>query len=145
MDPIKSYFTKEGWKKDFQKTREDFANMYKSSKLDDLVRNESGDVAVAALVATVAMPVCAYVGSYVGEGLGWVGGNIIDFIPYVNDVAPWLIERSGLINDAKTAVDLNENLYQTTGAISGFWVGLWLPWKVSATYMVAKKSAPFKV
>ena len=30
-----------------------------------------------------------------------------------------------MINDAKTAVDLNENLYQTTGAISGFWVGLW--------------------
>lgn len=132
MEPIKSYFTKEGWKKDFQKTREDFTNLYSSSKLDDLVRDERGNVAVGALVATAAMPVCAYVGSYLGEGLGYVWGNIIDFIPLVNDVAPWLAERSGLINDAKTAVDLNENLYQTTGAISGFWGGLWLPWKVLA-------------
>ena len=132
MEPIKSYFTKEGWKKDLQKTREDFSNVYKSNKLDDLVRGESGNVAVAALVVTAAMPVCAYAGSYVGEGLGWVWGNIVDFIPYVKDVAPWLAERSGLINDAKTAVDLNENLYQTTGAISGFWGGLWLPWRILA-------------
>ena len=104
--------------------------MYKSIKLDDLVRDESGNVAVAALVATAAMPVCAYAGTYVGEGVGWVVGNIIDFIPYVNDVVPWLAERAGLISDAKNAVDLNENLYQTTGAISGFLGGLLLPWKI---------------
>ena len=141
MEPIKSYFTKKGWKKDFQKTREDFTDMYKSSKLDDLVRDERGNVAVGALVATaVGMPVCAYVGTYLGEGMGYVWGNIVDFIPLVNDIAPWLAERAGLINDAKTVVDLNENLYQTTGAIGGFWGGLWVPWKVLTK--IISKSAP---
>ena len=135
MEPIKSYFTKEGWKRDLQRTREDFSSVYKSSKLDDLVRDQSGNVAGATLIVIATMPVCAYVGSYVGEGLGYLGGNFIDFIPLVKDVAPWLAERAGLINDAKNAVDLNENLYQTTGAIAGFWGGLWFPWKVlSAVY-----------
>ena len=130
MEPINSYFTKEGWNKDLQRTREDFSRLYKSSKLDDLVRDERVSVAVVLLATTAAMPVCAYAGSYVGEGVGWACGNIIDFIPYVNKVAPWLAERTGMLSDAKNAVDLNENLYQTTGAISGVCGGLWLPWKV---------------
>ena len=103
---------------------------FKNRLEDLLVKDGQGNIAVGALVATAAMPVCAYLGSYLGEGLGYVWGNIIDFVPYVRDVAPWLAERAGLINDAKTAVDLNENLYQATGAIGGFWGGLWLPWKV---------------
>ena len=56
-------------------------------------------------------------------------GNIIDFIPAVNNVAPWLAERSGLVSGSPVQ-DLNENLYQTTGALSGFYGGLFLPWKV---------------
>lgn len=70
MEPVESYFTKKSWRRDLQKTRENFSNIYKSSRLDGLVRNESGNVSVVALVATAAMPVCAYFGSYVGEGLG---------------------------------------------------------------------------
>ncbi len=88
------------------------------------------DLADSALEVTatiVATPICAYLGSYVGEGLGWLGGNIIDMIPLAKDVAPWLAERAGLIQDGKTIAELNENLYQTSGAVSGFWSGGFLP------------------
>lgn len=71
-------------------------------------------------------------GTYLGEGVGYVVGNIIDYIPLARDVAPWCAERAGLITDSKTAVDLNENLYQTSGAVGGFWEGLWFPWKLPA-------------
>ncbi len=101
------------------------------SKLEDSVRGEIGGI-VAGAIDMAAMPVCAYFGSYIGEGIGYVRGNMIDFIPYVNDVAPWLAERAGLINNAENTTDLNENLYQTSGAIAGFWGGLLLPWKVIA-------------
>jgi len=99
-------------------------------ELTDIVNNEKGNAALGVAVAIVATPICAYLGSYVGEGFGWAYGNIIDFIPLVNDVAPWLAERAGLINDAKEVANLNEDLYQTTGSISGFWGGMALPWKV---------------
>ncbi|MBI5065787.1 hypothetical protein HZA97_06120 [Candidatus Woesearchaeota archaeon] len=102
------------------------------SGLENCLRRESGNALLGLVVATAAMPVCAYLGSYAGEGLGWLWGNIVDFVPYVRDVAPWLAERTGLIQDAKNVVDLNENLYQTAGAVSGFWGGLWFPWKVLA-------------
>lgn len=104
------------------------------SKLEDLIRDENGQSMVGPLVAVtatiIATPVCAYLGSYVGEGIGYAWGNVVDFIPYVRDVAPWLAERTGLINDAKKVVDLNENLYQTSGAVAGFWGGLFLPLRI---------------
>jgi len=109
------------------------------SKLENLVRQKRGNALIGAVVATATMPVCAYLGSYLGEGAGYLWGNLIDVIPYINTVAPWLAERTGLITDAKNAVDLNENLYQTTGAIGGFWGGLFFPWKV-LTRMYPNKS-----
>ena len=73
------------------------------------------------------MPLCAIAGSYIGQGLGWCLGNVIDIIPQANRVAPWLAERSGLFSDAKGAIDLNENLYQTSMGTTGFWTGLFAP------------------
>lgn len=100
------------------------------SKLENLVRTEKENILIAAAFATVAMPVCAVIGSYLGEGAGYLWGNLINIIPGINAIAPWMAERSGLISDAKNAANLNENLYQTTGAIGGFWYGLWFPWKL---------------
>ena len=112
-----------------KKTLKTYLN--KSEKLPDLTENRNkGHVGLALLLGIASTPVCAYVGSYIGEGLGYVWGNIIDFIPLINDIAPWLAERTGLINNAKEAIDLNENLYQTTGAIGGFWGGLYLPFRL---------------
>lgn len=106
-----------------------FLRGQKSSKLQTLLGNENGGIEVGCILALAATPLTAWVGSYIGEGIGYVVGNIIDCIPFVNMVAPWLAERTGLITDPKSAADLNENLYQTTGAIAGFYGGLTLPWK----------------
>ena len=138
MESLGDYLTKEGWKQDLEKTKDDFSDLGKSSNLTDLVTNENGSMDNGFIVfgaAIVAMPVCAYGGSYVGEGFGWLLGNIVDFIPYARDVAPWLAERSGLINDTKEVVGLNENLYQTKGAIAGFWGGLLAPWMILWEYL----------
>lgn len=105
----------------------------KEITLERLV-NERGGIIAPILIATAATPICGYIGSYLGEALGYVWGNFLDFIPYVRDIAPWLAERSGLINDSKPVIDLNENLYQTTGAIGGFYGGLTIPWTILIGY-----------
>jgi hypothetical protein len=134
MEQLKEYLTKEGWNNDWNQTKQDFSKLYHNSGLEQLTNSQTGSsvVEVSALVvgSAVAMGVGAVAGSYIGGGLGYVWGSIVDFVPLVNDVAPWLAERTGLVEDAKSIVDLNENLYQTTGAVSGFWGGLWLLPKV---------------
>lgn len=131
MESINSYLTPEGWKNDWGKTKKDLTNFSKSTR-KNLVLNEKGNVGAGVLAAMIATPISAYAFSYVGEGLGWVSGNIANVIPYVKDVVPWLAERSGLIQDSKNVADLNENLYQTSGAISGFYGGIFLPWRILA-------------
>lgn len=101
----------------------------KKQGLDNLLGNEDGNVGVALLLGVATMPVCAYLGSYLGEGVGWLVGNGIDYIPIAKNLVPWIAERTGLIQDVKTTVDLNENFYQTAGAVSGFWGGLCFPIK----------------
>ncbi|MBI4163367.1 MAG: hypothetical protein HY512_00775 [Candidatus Aenigmarchaeota archaeon] len=107
---------------------DDLSISYRSNRLDRSRQRGSG--CSGFLVALAAMPVCAYAGSYLGEGIGYIFGNIVDLIPYARDVAPWVAERAGLISDAIYVVDFNENLYQTSGAAAGFWCGLWFPWEV---------------
>lgn len=92
-------------------------------------RGQRGHSLIVILVIIVLMPVCALALSYVCEFLGWIVGHIVDWIPLVNKVAPWMAERCGL--HIKSG-NLNVDLYQTVGAINGFWTGLWLPWKVVA-------------
>jgi len=99
--------------------------------LDGLLKNEEeGNMGITLLLGIVAMPVCAYLGSYLGEGVGWLTGNIVDVIPLANNVAPWIAERTGLIHDTQNVANLNENLYQTSGAVGGFWAGLCIPSKL---------------
>ena len=127
MQTLENYLTVKGWEKDLLDTKEDFSNLFKSNHLTNIIKNEQGNTSLATLGFVASMPVCAYIGSYIGEGMGWVGGNIIDFIPYIRDVAPWLAERTGLVHDTKNIANFNVDLYQTTGAIGGFWAGLFLP------------------
>lgn len=129
MESIDAYLTKEGWRNDLEKTMADCQSLSQATK-QGLSPNQRGNLFAGILVAMVATPVCAYVGSYLGEGIGYLWGNLMDVIPLAKDVAPWLAERSGLISDAKHAANLNEDLYQTSGAISGFYGGLFLPWKI---------------
>ena len=135
MEPLRSYLTTKGWKKDWDKTQKDIEAIMPlypcSNGLTELVNKEQGNVPLGILVGLVTMPVCAYIGSYIGEGLGWLSGNIIDIIPLVNDVAPWMAERTGLIADAKNYPNLNEDLYQASGAVSGFWGGMFFPFKAA--------------
>jgi len=142
MEPIAAYFTKEGWKNDLQKTREDMSISSKTDPLEQLVRKERGISEVGCLVlgvgVVVSAPFCAYFGSFLGEGLGYITGNIMEMIPYIKNIAPSLAERTGLIQDAATAVDVNENVYRIAGAISGFWGGLGFPAKV-ALHILKKK------
>lgn len=137
MEPLKTYMAKEGWRQDWQKTKERWQPSRKEG-LADLVNSpnpQSGNAAAGVILAIATMPVSALAFSYVGEGFGWLWGNIVDFIPYVNDVAPWCAERSGLVANAGTVADINENLYQTTGAVGGFWGGMAFPWRVLAEYL----------
>ena len=128
MESIDAYLTKEGWRNDLEKTMADCQSLGQATK-QGLSQNQRGDLFVGVLAAMIATPICAYAGSYLGEGIGYLFGNLIDIIPLAEDVAPWMAERAGLITDAKHAANLNEDLYQTTGAMSGFYGGLFLPWK----------------
>ena len=132
MEQLNSYLTKEGWAKDWDQTKRDFRALTPAKELTDKLTGQSGSGPIEVVLAIAAMPVCAYLGSYVGEGFGYVWGNVVDFVPYVRDVAPWLAERTGLIKEGMDMSNLNENLYQTSGAVSGFWAGLGLPWRIMA-------------
>ena len=112
--------------------KEEFSDLCRTDngKLDNFAKYAKGNATIGLLAVLVATPICAYADSYIGQGIGWVGRNIVDFIPLVNKIAPWVAERSGLINPAYAA-NLNEDLYQTTGAIAGFWAGLFLPLQAS--------------
>lgn len=107
--------------------------------LESLVnKKEKGSIMVGAVVAVASMPLFAYAGTYIGEGMGWLWGNIVDAIPYVRDVAPWCAKRAGL----SPGPEFNENLYQTSGAIGGFWGGLAFPWRVLNEYYKNKLPMP---
>ena len=110
--------------------KEEFSDLCRTDngKLDNFAKYAKGNATIGLLAVLVATPICAYADSYIGQGIGWVGRNIVDFIPLVNKIAPWVAERSGLKNPTYAA-NLNEDLYQTTGAIAGFWAGLFLPWQ----------------
>jgi hypothetical protein len=133
MEPFKMYLTTEGWQNDWQKTRESCSR--RTKELSDYVVNgngfsscnkERGSAKSFVLLLALA-PIGAYVGSYIGQGAGSLTGNVIDFLPYVRDIAPRLAERTGLVQQVHDISKLNVDLYRTIGAISGFWFGMMLP------------------
>tara|TARA_Y100000310_G_C20609720_1_gene777376 strand:+ start:463 stop:711 length:249 start_codon:yes stop_codon:yes gene_type:complete len=82
MEPLADYLTTDGWKNDIQQTRDDISNLFDSDRLTELVKDDSGNALLVGLVGLAVMVPSAYVCSYIGEGLGWVGGNIINIIRY---------------------------------------------------------------
>ena len=94
-----------------------------------MINYEKGNIGIIILLGIIFMPICAIIGSYIGQGFGWIWGQIIDFIPLVNKVAPWLAERCGDLGQGLSRHELNIEFYQVTGAIGGFWGGLVFPWK----------------
>ena len=105
------------------KALENLAASY-NAQANNLLREKNGSASLACL-GLLATPVIAYALSYVGEGFGWIGGHLVDIVPYARNVAPWLAERSGLVKDVQEITNFNVDFYQTCGAISGFWGGLW--------------------
>ncbi|MBI5148924.1 hypothetical protein HZA33_04565 [Candidatus Pacearchaeota archaeon] len=105
--------------------------------LTDLVDNEAvksqkGNVGVAMVLGIAAMPVGAYLGSWIGEGVGYVWGHVADFVPYLNHLAPWLAERCGDLGHGLSRHALNTEFYQVSGAVSGFMSGLFFPFRLIA-------------
>ena len=97
-----------------------------------MIKKQKGQIGIIILLSILSMPVCAILVSYIGQGFGWLWGQIVDFIPLVNQVIPWLAERCGDLGEGLSRHELNVEFSQVSGAISGFWGGLWLPWRVLA-------------
>ena len=143
MQNLEDYLHLDGWKKDWRETKEDFS--FLNSNPEKYLRTSSSEQKGGAYLVPLGCAggiaisaLSAYVGSYIGEGVGWFGGNIINFIPLANDVVPWLAERSDMIEDAGGSIrNINENFYQTAGAVSGFWAGLFMIPKI---FMAVSKS-----
>ncbi len=66
-------------------------------------------------------------GSYVGDGIGYVVGHVMDALPLARDFAPMLAERSGLLAQAADHTRFNVDFYQTVGAGVGVLSGIALP------------------
>ena len=96
-------------------------------KLGSRLSNNKLTLIYSSLITS--MGIFAYVGGYIGQGLGYVLGNGIDIIPLFNDFAPWIAERSGLIEDPSQLKDFNENFCETALGMVGVWKGFWLPSK----------------
>lgn len=112
--------------------------MFKSEKLKQLrlkylqLRHRKGGIAIAILLWIFLGVPLAFLFSFVGQGLGWLIGQVIDFIPVVNSVAPYLANRCGDLGAGLSRHAMNVEFYQLSGAISWFWFGFWLPLKVAA-------------
>ena len=124
MKSLDEYLTINNYENNCDKTRYDVTN----------ANRERGNIELGILIGIVAAPLCAMAGTYLGEGLGYIWGNLMDCIPLVKDLAPWCARRAGLITDPKQLADLNENIYQTAGAVTGFWKGLFFPLNVALSY-----------
>ena len=61
------------------------------------------------------------IGGAAGAGLGYLIGKGIDYIPYVNGMAPAVAEKLGLIKNT------NDFLYMVSSSITGGIVGFTLP------------------
>ncbi|MBN1377277.1 hypothetical protein JW949_03000 [Candidatus Woesearchaeota archaeon] len=55
MEYLKDYLTRDGWKRDWYRTKQDFCNVYSNSRqeLSDIVRSERGSIPVAMMFTTL--------------------------------------------------------------------------------------------
>ena len=66
------------------------------------------DGLLGCLGVSTAMGLCACVGAVAGVGVGYIIGNVVDYIPLFNLVAPTLSEWVGYA----PSPDANENFFQ---------------------------------
>jgi len=110
---------------------ENYYHKVKQSIEHKLIADEHGASPFGLAVAIVATPVCAVAGAYLGTGIGWLWGNIVDVIPLVKDVAPYIAENiAGVSSKVANDPDFNEDVRQIMGAVGGFWAGAFLPLKI---------------
>jgi len=99
--------------------------------LEERVKNERlKDVGVqtAALAVTgVASIGGAYLGSSVGEGIGYIIGQTVDVVPVLRDLTPQLAAHTGLLAHAAHQAQFNVDFYQTIGAGAGLLCGIAVP------------------
>jgi hypothetical protein len=69
-------------------------------------------------------------GAYLGYGIGWGAGHIIDMLPYVKEAIPNLVRSVGLTPSS----DVNVTVFEALGMIGGTGFGFYGP------YAVAKKA-----
>ncbi len=106
-----------------------------SDALEQIVRNsETGNAVIGALLP-IASVGSAVVGSYVGEGTGYLFGHVMDAVPLARDLAPWIGERTGLLSDVANQAAFNVDFYQATGMLAGLIVGAAAPFVL---YWMAK-------
>ena len=67
-----------------------------------------------------ASGVFGIIGAVAGASAGYALGNIIDFIPLINRVAPTIAEYVGF----QQTIDMNENFYQLSLGVSGLYGGI---------------------
>lgn len=60
------------------------------------------------------------VGGYTGIGIGYLFGNLIDYVPLANKIAPVIAEYIGFQHDSS----INENVYQLLFGAAAFYVGI---------------------
>ncbi|MEK6844594.1 MAG: hypothetical protein AABX83_04185 [Nanoarchaeota archaeon] len=85
------------------------------NSLEDIAKVSVGCAGTIAL-----MGAGAFAGALLGVGSGFVLGNIIDYIPLINKVAPKIAEYVGFQPD----LNMNENFYQLTCGVAGLYNGL---------------------
>ena len=99
-------------------------------RLPKLLGEEDGGVVGNLVACTLTTPLCAWIGYHAGSFVGYLDGHFTDFIPLIKDVVPSLIEKYGLIQGAKDTLEINKDVFQTLGKMSGFTAGAIAPWKM---------------
>ena len=98
--------------------------IYKPNFIKNISKDEEGSLPTVigvGLLATGVMIGATIAGAYLGDGIGWLIGNGIEHLPYLNEVIPNLVSSIGLT----PGENVTEDLFQTTGMISGSGGGMY--------------------
>lgn len=96
----------------------------KTADLSNQVTSEQGNIVGTAVGATMLAGLVGATYGLAGGIGGYIFGHIVEVIPYVNQVTPWVAHASGLIEDTKQVAEFHPAFYQTSGAMAGLWFGV---------------------
>ncbi|GEM_PF-1926349 len=104
------------------------------------LKGSSGTADISAIIAIAAIPLCAFVGSYIGQGIGWLAGSITGKIPYVNLAVQYFVKRVGMdaYLNSLTIEAINLKIFQLYGTVAGFGLGNVFPF-IALRYYKRKK------